>query len=221
MIFLSDKALSSRIEDFSEPDLVKLWVEPGLDVSERSTDFKPYPLDGTTRHAPPGARMASGRYPHVTGLEHDEWGHPSGNPKMHQKMTDKRRNKLVELSHKLPLPEIHGDTEGDVLLVGWGSTYGPIKESVNRLRSEGHKVGAAHLRHMHPMAAGMGEMFAKYKHVVVVEMNDSGVYGYGQLAMLLRASLADPRIQSVCKTDGLTFRIREIVTGVEKVMAQA
>jgi len=52
-----------------------------------------------------------------------------------------------------------------------------------------------------------------------VEMNDSGLYGYGQLATLLRASLADPRIQSVCKTDGLAFRIREIVTGVEKIMS--
>ncbi len=163
--------------------------------------------------------MASGRYPHVTGLEHDEWGHPSGNPKMHQKMTDKRRNKLIELSKKLPLPEIYGEQQGDVLLVGWGSTYGPIKESVNRMLSEGHKVGAIHIRHVHPMPAKLDTIFAKFKKVVVVEMNDSGMYGYGQLATMLRASLADPKIQSVCKTDGLNFRIREIVTGVEKVMA--
>jgi 2-oxoglutarate ferredoxin oxidoreductase subunit alpha len=65
-------------------------------------------------------------------------------------------------------------------------------------------------------------LFKKFKHVVCIEMNDSGLYGYGQLATLLRASLADPRIKSVCKTDGLAFRIREIVTGVEKIMtAQA
>jgi 2-oxoglutarate ferredoxin oxidoreductase subunit alpha len=163
--------------------------------------------------------MLGGRYPHVTGLEHDEWGHPSGNPKMHQKMTDKRRNKLIELSKKLPLPEIHGEQEGDVLLVGWGSTYGPIKESVDRLIAEGHKVGAIHIRHVHPMPANLDSIFAKFKKVVVVEMNDSGMYGYGQLATMLRASLADPKIQSVCKTDGLNFRIREIVTGVEKVLA--
>lgn len=56
---------------------------------------------------------------------------------------------------------------------------------------------------------------------LVVEMNDGGVYGFGQLAILLRASLADPKIQSVCKTNGLNFRIREIVTGAEKVMAEA
>lgn len=218
VIILSDQALSSRIEAFTEPDLDKLWVEPVLDLSDRPADFKPYPLDSITRHAPPGTKMA-GKYPHVSGLEHDEWGHPSGNPKMHQKMTDKRRNKLVALSQKLPLPEVHGDAEGDVLLVGWGSTYGPIKESANRLRAEGHKVGAINMRHLHPMPANMDRLFARYKHVVVVEMNDSGVYGYGQLAMMLRAAYADPKIQSVCKTDGLTFRIREIVTGVEKLMS--
>jgi len=219
VIILSDQALSSRIEAFTEPDLDKCWVEPTLDLSDRPVDFKPYPIDSITRHAPPGAKMQGGKYPTVTGLEHDEFGHPSGNPKIHQKMTEKRRNKLVDLSEKLPLPEVHGDQEGDILLIGWGSSYGPIRESVNRLRAEGHKVGAAHLRHLHPMSAALPEMFAKFKKVVVIEMNDSGVYGYGQLAMLLRASLADPKIQSVCKTDGLNFRIREIVTGVEKAMS--
>ena len=162
--------------------------------------------------------MLGGKYPTVTGLEHDEWGHPSGNAKMHQQMTDKRRNKLVELSKKLPLPEIYGDEEGEILLVGWGCTYGPIKESINRLRSEGHKVGAIHIRNLHPLPAGLDGIFAKFKKVMVVEINDSGVYGYGQLAMILRASLADPKIQSLCKTDGLTFRIREIVTAVEKAI---
>lgn len=220
VIILSDQALSSRIEAFTEPDLDKHWVEPTLDIGERGPDFKPYPLDQLTRHAPPGSKMTGGaKYPIVTGLEHDEFGHPSGNPKMHQKMTDKRRNKLVDLSKKLPLPEVTGAQEGDVLLLGWGSTFGPIKESAARLCSEGHKVGAANLRNLHPLPADLGSLFAKYKDVVVVEMNDSGMYGYGQLAMLLRAKLADNRIQSLCKTDGLNFRIREIVTHVERVLA--
>jgi len=218
VIILSDQALSSRIEAFTEPDLDKHWIEPTLDLSDRGADFKPYPLDAMTRHAPPGTKM-SGKYPHVTGLEHDEWGHPSGNAKMHQKMTDKRRNKLVELSKKLPLPEVYGDTEGDILLISWGSNYGQIKESVNRLRAEGHKVGAANLRHVHPMPAGMDKLWAGFKKVAVVELNDVGMYGYGQLAMMLRAAYADPKIQSICKTDGLTFRIREIVTGAEKIMS--
>ena len=220
VIILSDQALSSRIEAFSMPDVDACWVEPVLAIEERDESFKPYPLDQVTRHAPPGARMKGGKYPIVTGLEHDEWGHPSGNPKMHQQMTNKRRNKLVELSRQLPAPEVTGDEEGDLLLLGWGSTYGPIKETVLRLRAEGHKVGGAVLRHIHPLPANLPELFNRYKRVVVVELNDSGVYGYGQLAMLLRASLADPRISSLCKTDGLGFRIREILTHAEKVLAE-
>jgi 2-oxoglutarate ferredoxin oxidoreductase subunit alpha len=218
VIILSDQALSSRIEAFHEPDLEKHWIEPGLDLSTRPENYKPYPLDGVTQHAPPGSKMASGKYPIVTGLEHDEMGHPSGSPKMHTAMTAKRRNKLVQLSKELAVPEIYGDQEGDALLIGWGSTYGPIRESVARLRLEGHKVGAMHMRHLHPLPAGLADAFKKFKHVICIEMNDYGLYGYGQLATLLRASLADPRIQSVCKTDGLAFRIREVITGVEKIM---
>jgi len=220
VIILSDQAISSRIEAFDEPDLDKHWVDPVLDIAPREEDFRPYPLNKVTRHAPPGSKMLSGKYPIVTGLEHDEWGHPSGSPKMHTAMTAKRRNKLVALSHKLPNPTIHGDQEGDVLLVGWGSSGGPIKESVDRLRAEGHKAGCMVIRHIHPLPAALNEAFTKYKKVVVVEINDSGMYGFGQLAMLLRAAFANPAIRSVCKTDGLAYRIREIITGVEKVMSE-
>ncbi len=221
VIILSDQAISSRIEAFEEPDLSTHWLEPMLDTSVRAEDFKPYPLDKITRHAPPGAKIASGKYPIVTGLEHDEWGHPSGSPKMHQQMTDKRRNKLVDLAKALPTPEVVGDQAGDVLLIGWGSTFGPMKEASDRLRAEGYKTGAMAIRHLHPLPAGIGDVIKSFKHVAVVEMNDSGVYGAGQLATLLRAQYCDPRIKSVCKTDGLAFRIREIVTGVEKVIASA
>jgi 2-oxoglutarate ferredoxin oxidoreductase subunit alpha len=220
VLILSDQAISSRIEAFEEPDLEKHWVEPMCDTSVRAEGFKPYPLDQITRHAPPGAKIADGKYPIVTGLEHDEYGHPSGSPKMHTAMTNKRRDKLVKLSKELPLPPVHGDDEGDVLVVGWGSTSGPIKESVDRLRAEGHKAASITMRHMHPMPAGLDGIFKRYKKVVVTEINDYGMYGYGQLAMMLRAAYAMPHIQSVCKTDGLAFRVREIVTGVEKVMAE-
>ena len=71
------------------------------------------------------------------------------------------------------------------------------------------------------MPNGIEEVFARYKRVVVVEMNDSGAYGFGQLAMLLRARYADAKITSLCKTDGLAFRIREIVTAIEKKLATA
>jgi 2-oxoglutarate ferredoxin oxidoreductase subunit alpha len=216
VIILSDQGLASRIEAFDEPDLQKLMKDPKPDLSERGADFKPYPLDRITRHAPPGSRIATGKYPTVTGLEHDELGHPSGNAWMHQKMTDKRREKLKALAAEIPLPEIYGDAEGEVLLVGWGSTWGPIREAVSRLRKTGTKVGQLHLMHVNPMPLGLDAVFKRYRHVLVVEMNDPGLYGYGQMAMLLRACYALPHIASVAKTDGLTFKVNEIVVGVNK-----
>jgi len=219
VIILSDQALSSRIEAFEEPDLDKHWVEPTLDQTPRDADWKPYPLDKTTQHAPPGTKMAGGKYPHISGLEHDEWGHPSGNAKMHQQMTNKRRQKLLDAAAEFPAPEVHGDASGDALIIAWGSAWGPAKEACDRLRSEGHKVSAANIRHLHPMPDKLEGVFANFKHIICVEMNDYGAYGYGQLAMLLRARYADPKIKSVCKTDGLAFRVRELVTGVEKYLA--
>jgi 2-oxoglutarate ferredoxin oxidoreductase subunit alpha len=219
VIILSDQALSSRIEAFHEPDVDMHWVEPTLNLTPKDAEFKPYPLERTTHHAAPGTKMLGGKYPVVTGLEHDEWGHPSGSPKMHSAMTNKRRRKLLDAAAEIAAPKVHGDLEGDVLLVGWGSTYGPLRESTDRLRAEGYKAGHLHLRHIHPLPNGIQPVLNHYKHIVVVEMNDYGAYGYGQLAMLLRARFCNPAIRSVCKTDGLAFRIKDIVTGVEKHLA--
>jgi len=219
VVILSDQAIATRIEAFLEPDLDKHWVEPELDISERSADFKPYPLDRITRHSPPGSRAAEGKYPVVTGLEHDEWGHPSGNPENHAAMTAKRRNKLIKLAESLPQPHFYGDEEGDILLVGWGSTYGPIREATDQLRREGLKVGSLHIRHIHPLRTDLADIFRFYKHVVVPEMNDSGVYGMGQLATLLRAVTCDARIRSINKTMGITFRVSEIVDAAHEVLA--
>ena len=131
-------------------------------------------------------------------------------------MTAKRRNKLRQLAEEIPVPEIYGDAEGDTLLVGWGSTYGPIHDAVKGAREHGEKIGAIHLRHVHPLPNGLEKIFAKFKRIVVVEMNDEGVYGFGQLATILRARYCEPKIESVTKTDGLTYRVREILESVFK-----
>lgn len=218
VFILSDQAIATRLEAFQEPDLEEHWLEPELDLSERGADFKPYPLDKVTRHSPPGSRSSEGKYPVVTGLEHDEWGHPSGNPDNHQKMTDKRRNKLVALAESLPTPTVHGEEEGSLLIVGWGSTFGPIKEATDRLNNNGQKVGSINIRHVHPLPNGLGKLFDKYDHVLVPEMNDSGMYGYGQLATLLRAKTCNPAIQSVNKVQGISFRVVEITTAAEALI---
>ena len=215
VFILSDTSLATRIEAFDEPDLPKLMVDPKPDLTPRQT-LKPYPIDQITQHVPPGTRILDGKYPLLAGLEHDEMGHPTGSPKLHMAMTAKRRNKLRKLAEEIPVPEVYGDQEGDTLLVGWGSTYGPIHDAVEMAREHGEKVGALHLRHIHPLPNGLEKIFEKFKRIVTVEMNDQGVYGFGQLATILRARYCEPKIESVTKTDGLTFRVKEILEGVFK-----
>ena len=216
VLVLTDMGLSSRIEAFDEPELAKIMVAPKIDLAERPADFKPYPLDAITRHAPPGTRMGSGKYPTVTGLEHDELGHPTGSPKLHMQMTAKRREKIKALAAALPPPELNGDSAGEVLLVTWGSNWGPGREAVTRVRGAGVKAGHMHIRHVHPLPNGLEETFARYHKIVVAELNDEGLYGYGQLTTMLRARYANPNIVSVTKTDGLTFKVSEIVAGLAK-----
>jgi 2-oxoglutarate/2-oxoacid ferredoxin oxidoreductase subunit alpha len=215
VFILSDTSLATRIEAFDEPDLSKLMVDPKPDLTSRQT-FKPYPIDQITQHAPPGTRILDGKYPLLAGLEHDEMGHPTGSPKLHMAMTAKRRNKLRKLAEEIPVPEVYGDGEGDTLLVGWGSTYGPIHDAVTMAREHGEKVGALHLRHLHPLPNGLEKIWPKFKRIVTVEMNDQGIYGFGQLATILRARYCESKITSFTKTDGLTFRVKEILDAVFK-----
>jgi len=211
---LSDGSLATRIEAFDEPDLKSLIRDPRPDLSARPSGYKPYPLNGVTRHAPPGSRMIDGKYPVVTGLEHDEMGHPTGRAPLHMAMTAKRRRKLQELAADIPLPEVYGESQGQTLLVGWGSTFGPIREAVDRAREQGRSVSSIHLRHLHPLPSGLENVFARFDRIVVAEMNDQGLYGYGQLATILRARFCEPKISSLTKTDGLTFRVKEILQGI-------
>ena len=223
VIILSDQAIATRIEAFEEPDLEKHLVIVKPDLTPRPADFRPYPYDGLSRHAPPGTKMLSGKYPTVTGIEHDEHGHPTGSPVLHAKMNAKRREKIKELAATLPPPELYGDDTGEVLVIGWGCTYGPIREAVMRLRSgtAPMKVAHMHMRHLNPFPPGLAEIFARYRHIAVAEINDEGIYGYGQLAMLLRAAYANPAIRSICKTDGLTYKVSEIITGIKTISAHA
>lgn len=217
VILLTDQAIATRIEAFDEPDLQSVCQEIAPDLTPVA-DHRPYDLqapNGVTHHVAPGTRIASGKYPVVTGLEHDEMGHPTGSPKLHMAMTGKRRRKLQALAEALPRPEIYGAPDGEVLLVGWGSTQGPIREAVSRARKEGRAFSALHLKYINPLPQGLEETFRRFRHVCVVEMNDSGLYGYGQLAGLLRAHCCDPRIVAINKTDGLTWKVREILDQTE------
>ena len=223
VFILSDQAIATRIEAFPEPDLKKVCQNIAPDLSPVA-EYKPYDLntaDGTVRRVVPGTKILNGKYPIATGLEHDELGHPTGSPKMHAQMTAKRRKKLQALAATIPAPKIYGPPEGNVLLVGWGSTEGPIREAVDRSRAAGDSVSSLNLRHISPLPNGLENIFSGFNHVIVVEMNDEGLYGYGQLAAILRARYVDPKIRAVNKVDGLTFKVKEIIDRVKSVVSAA
>ena len=223
VVILTDQAIATRIEAFAEPNLEKVCQDISPDLTPVA-DHKPYDLsatNGVTHHVPPGTRIASGKYPIVTGLEHDEMGHPTGAPRLHMAMSAKRRKKLQTLAATLPTPKVYGPPEGNVLLVGWGSNHGPICEAVDRARAAGDSVSSLHIRYINPLPNGLENIFSGFNHVFVVELNDEGLYGYGQLAGLLRARYCDPKICGINKTDGLTFKVKEILAEVKQKLAAA
>jgi len=220
VIILTDQAIATRIEAFEEPNLEKVCQDISPDLTPVA-DHKPYslvPEDGVVARVVPGTRILSGKYPIATGLEHDEMGHPTGSPKLHMQMVAKRRRKLQALAETLPTPQVYGPPEGNVLLVGWGSTQGPIREAVDRARAAGDSVSALHIKHIYPLPNGLENIFSGFNHVLVVEINDEGLYGYGQLCGLLRARFCDPKIRGINKTDGLTWKVREIIERANTVV---
>jgi 2-oxoglutarate ferredoxin oxidoreductase subunit alpha len=210
---LSDQAIAARIEAFTMPNLEKVCQDITPDLTPVA-DYKPYDLsspDGVTPRVVPGTRIMSGRYPIAGGLEHDEFGHPSASPKLHMEMTAKRRKKLQALAATLPTPKVYGPPEGNLLLVGWGSTQGPIREAVDRARARGNSVSALHIKYLNPLPPGLENIFSGFNAIRVVEINDEGLYGYGQLAGLLRARYCEPKIRGINKTDGLNWKVKEIL----------
>ena len=222
VVFLSDQAIATRIEAFEEPDLARVVQEIKPDLTPRGADFQPYAdnATGISRHAPPGTFMLGGKYPNVTGLEHDAAGHPSGSPKDHIAMTAKRRRKLQTLASRLPVPKVYGPPEGNVLVVGWGSTRGPICEAVDKARANGDSVSSLHLKYLNPLPNGLENIFDGFNHILVAELNDEGLYGYGQLAGILRARYCNPKIRGLNKVDGLPFKVRDILGKVQENVAK-
>ena len=93
--------------------------------------------------------------------------------------------------------------------------YAELREATERARKAGDSVSALTIRHINPLPDGLEDIFAGFNHVYVVENNDEGLYGYGQLCALLRAKYCDPKIEGINKTDGLTWRVKDVLARVQ------
>src|SRR5690606_765631 len=142
--------------------------------------------------------------PGTPGLEHRigglEKAHLTGNvsydPQNHEFMIHARAEKVMNVRESIPTPKVHGAQKGDLLVLGWGSTYGSIADAVERSNQTTERVGRIHLRHVWPLPKGLDQVFSRYKAVLVPEMN------LGQMARLLRSEFPQHNFLSYTKVQG-------------------
>jgi len=208
VIVLSDGFLANASEPWRLPDLertprfpVRFRTEPG--------GFHPFARDPVTlarAWAVPGTPGLAHR---IGGLERSyDTGHISYDADNHQKMTDVRTAKIDGIANDVPLQAVaQGEETGDLVVVGWGSTFGAIQEAVRVLRAEGRRVSQVHVRYLHPFPRNLGDVLARFPRVIVPELNT------GQLLALLRARYLVPAI-GLNKVAGQPFRVAEIADAV-------
>jgi 2-oxoglutarate ferredoxin oxidoreductase subunit alpha len=211
VFFLSDGYLGMGSEPWLVPDVSTLpKIEPNF-ASDPAT-FKPYGRDPETLARPwaiPGTPDLEHR---IGGLEKaDITGNVSYDPANHDKMVRLRAEKIERIAQDSPDVAVDGDESGGLLVLGWGSTYGVITTAVQRARSQGKRVSAAHLRHLNPLPKNLGDVLRRYDQVLMPEIN------LGQLRMLLRAKfLLD--IEGLNKVSGRPFTIAEVVKKIDEMV---
>jgi len=136
----------------------------------------------------------------------------SYDPENHHRMQMLRAAKIAGIVNDIPDLQVAGSPEGDLLILGWGSTYGPIRSAVERLQAEGKSVAHAHLRHLNPMPRNTGEVLGRYRRVLVPEVN------LGQLLLLVRAKFLVPAV-GLNRVRGKPFRISEIEDQANEMLA--
>jgi 2-oxoglutarate ferredoxin oxidoreductase subunit alpha len=196
VMLLTDANLGTGQQPFPRPQPDEHWMAPPIDRSSWNPDVAPYdwhPETGLSQRPIPGQR--GGEYV-LTSLSHTRQSQVAYDPQSNQIGCEMRSRKMAALRATLKPPTIHGDDEGELLVVGWGSTLGAIEEAVDRVRASGRKVSSLHLRFLSPMEPGLDEIFANFAHVMTVELNYSdpqeGLFDGtqpprpAQLALLLR-----------------------------------
>jgi 2-oxoglutarate ferredoxin oxidoreductase subunit alpha len=197
VVVLSDASLATAQTPFPRPRFSEDWLAPPVDQSPLPDGARPYDWDAVTgiaRRFSPG--QPNGMHT-VTGLAHDRNSKVAYDPAINEEGLRARSLKLAAFQKTLRTPPVFGDPEGDLLVVGWGSTKGVIEESVERLRAEGRKVSSLHLRFIQPLPSGIGEILRRFRNVMTVEgtwgdrLEDELIDGdnrrYTPLAMMLRS----------------------------------
>ena len=196
VVVLTDANLATAQQPIPRPEFSEEWLAPPVDQSAVPKDAKPYDWDPKTGLAP---RFVPGRPDGMhclTGLAHDQNSKVIYDPEINEQAIEKRSLKLAALQKTLKPPPIFGGDQGDLLIIGWGSTKGAIEEAIERVRADGLKASSVHLQFLQPMASGLKEIMDNFKKVVIVEnswsdkledeMIDENNRRFSNLAWLIR-----------------------------------
>ena len=211
VVYLSDAFLANGTEPWPVPDMASL---PDLRIADRdpAAAFYPYQRDERTLARPWVVPGTPGHEHRIGGLEKlDVLGTVSYDNDNHHRMTLLRAEKIARIAADIPPLEVFGPPDGDLLILGWGSTYGAIRSAVERLHERGHRVAHAHLRHINPLPRNTGDVLRSYHKVLVPELN------LGQLRTVVRAEfLVDAVGFNLVR--GKPFGIAEIESKAEQLL---
>lgn len=209
VIFLSEGYLGNGNEPWKIPSMEEYpAINPPI-VTECEGAFKPYEREPETfvrKWALPGTPGLEHR---VGGLEKKPAGALSADPENHEYMVAQRAAKVAALADFIPELETMGEKEGDILLVGWGGTYGHLYTATTKLLEEGMKIGFAQFDYINPLPKNTADVFARYSRILVCELNS------GQFADYLRAKLPQFKYEQLNKVQGQPFMVQEIVDAVK------
>ncbi|HVO25528.1 MAG TPA: 2-oxoacid:acceptor oxidoreductase subunit alpha [Candidatus Margulisiibacteriota bacterium] len=211
VILLSDGYLANGAEPWLIPKVDDL---PEINVSFRTDPhgFYPYLRDPTTLSRPWVVPGTPGLEHRIGGLEKEYLsGNVSYAPANHEQMVRVRARKVAGIAAEIPPTEIYGPPQGDVLVVGWGSTYGAITAAVQDLQRQGKPVSHVHLRYLNPLPGDLGDILRRFKKILVPEMN------LGQLVKVLRAEYLVDAI-GLNKIQGLPFKVSEITNRINRML---
>lgn len=210
VMLLTDGYLANGAEPWLLPDLDSLEPFP-VKHHDDPEGFHPFLRNESTLARVWAVPGTPGLEHRIGGLEkHRDTGHISYDPHNHHLMTRVREQKIAGIAKHLARAKVdQGDDHGDLLVVGWGSTYGSISQAVRLVRSKGHQVSHLHLRNIWPLPRGLDELLKSFNSVLVPELNN------GQLVKLLRAEyLVDA--ESLTRVTGQPFRIAALVEAIEE-----
>ena len=211
VIILSDGYLANGAEPWKVPTVAELPQIP-VHFETNPEGFLPYKRNPSTLARPWAIPGTPGLEHRVGGIEkQDVTGNINYEPLNHEHMVRTRAEKVEGIAQDIPEIVPEGDPSGDLLIVAWGSTAGPITAAMKIMREKGHRIGHVHLRYLNPLPRNLGDILKRYKKVLVPEMN------MGQLSMILRAKfLVDA--ESYGKIQGKPFKQSEIEAKIEELL---